>query len=197
MCYTEQPNKILTEEDQTLTKGWLLEERYINEQKVLHSSFVHGCVIRPAWVFGKRSKHFIQYFLQTLSKPSTITVTHPNRSYSEVHIDDLVQFYVLACECQSPETLIQSQIYNVSDTSHYTNMEIARAFTTSMNWNGQLVPEDECEEGKSELWKFQNRTVIVGSTKAEKMLGFKCKHKLMLNDVEILKNTCLAMNTIK
>ncbi len=74
-------------------------------------------------------------------------------------LDDLVQFYVSACECQSPEILIQSQIYNVSDTSHYTNMEIARAFTISMNWNGQLIPEDEYEEGKSEIWKFQNRKV--------------------------------------
>jgi nucleoside-diphosphate-sugar epimerase len=197
MCYAEQRNKILTEEDLTLTQGWVLQERHINEQKVLHSSFVYGCVIRPAWVYGKRSKHFIQYFLQTLNKPSTITVTHPNKSYSEVHIDDLVQFYVLACECQSPERLIRSQIYNVGDTSHYTNIEIARAFTASMNWNGQLVLEDECEEGKDERWKFRNRTIIVDSAKAEKNLGFKCKHKLMLDDVEILKNSCLARNTIK
>ena len=197
MCYAEQKDQILTEEDATLDEGWLLEERHINEQKVLHSSVVYGCVIRPAWVFGKRSKHFIQYFLQTLNHPSTITVTHPNKSYSEVHIDDIVRFYILACECSSPEVDLQSQIYNVADTSHYTNMEIARAFTASMNWQGRLIAEEDCEEGKDQRWKFRNRTVLVDSTKAKRMLGFECKHQLMLDDIEILKNSVLVRQMIQ
>ncbi|CAF4873068.1 unnamed protein product [Rotaria sp. Silwood1] len=196
MCYAEQLQKLLTEDDLTLTEGWLLHERHINEQKVLHSTNVYGCVIRPAWVYGKRSKHFNQYFLQTINKPATILVTHPNKSYSQIHIDDLVRFYVLACECSSPEIFIQSQIYNVADGSHYTNFEIARAFTKSMNWTGQLIPEDECEEEKSDRWKFRNRTILVDSTKAKNNFGFKCKHKLMLDDVEILKNSSLALYTI-
>lgn len=197
MCYAEGKDKILTEEDANLAEGWVLEERHINEQKVLRSSAVYGCVIRPAWVFGKRSKHFIQYFLQTLSNPSTMIIAHPNKSYSEVHIDDLVQFYILACECASPETTLQSQMYNVADASRYTNMEIARAFTAAMNWQGQLIAEEDCEEGKDELWKFRNRTVLVDSSKAQKMLGFQCKHKLMFDNIELLKTSCLARNMIQ
>jgi nucleoside-diphosphate-sugar epimerase len=196
MCYAEQANKYLTEDDLTLTEGWVLHERHINEQKVLNSSCVYGCVIRPGWVYGKRSKHFIQYFFQTLNNPSKILVTHPNKSYSQIHIDDLVRFYVMACECSSPETFIQSQIYNVADTSHYTNMEIARVLTKSMNWTGELILEDDIEEGKSDQWKFRNRTILVDSIKAEKNFGFKCKHKLMLDDTEILKASCLALHAI-
>ncbi|CAF4705367.1 unnamed protein product [Rotaria sp. Silwood2] len=98
----------------------------------------------------------------------------------------------MACECSSPEIIIQSQIYNIGNTNHYTNVDIARALTRSINWSGKLIAEDEREEGKSDQWKFRNRAILVDSTKAEKNFGFKCKHKLMLDDVEILKQSCLA-----
>ncbi|CAF1618519.1 unnamed protein product [Didymodactylos carnosus] len=195
MCYAEQTptTKLLTEEDRTLTDGWVIRDRVRNEQKVLENPFIYGCVIRPAWVYGKTSRHFIQYFLKTLENPSTILVTHPQISWSEIHIDDLVRFYQLVCE--SDPDLIRSQIFNVSDHSQYTNMEIARVYTQAMNWHGELI-EDHEEKEQSEQWKFCNRTILVDSSKATKILGFKCKHKLMLDDVKILKQTCLARHQI-
>jgi len=184
----EQP-KLLTEEDASAQGKWLVDVRIQNEQKLLTSPFVDGCVIRPGWVFGKRSGHFVEYFLQPLGdpSPSTIVVRHPQIRWSEIHVDDLVHFYLLACECTPDQ--IRSQKFNVADKSNYTNMEIARAFTSSVNWNGELI--EGKDDNESEQFKFRNRTVLVSSDKATKILGWKCKHKLMLDDVEILRDACL------
>ena len=49
--------------------------------------------MRPAYVFGKKSKHFYQYFKQSL-EGKVVVAGNPDIIWSEVHIDDLIRGYL-------------------------------------------------------------------------------------------------------
>ncbi len=80
-----------------------------------------GIVIRPAFVFGRRSAHFVPYFAAAHST-GKIKVAMPHVTWSELHIDDLVELYVRVCE--APHALVRGQIFNAADSSRNTNLQV-------------------------------------------------------------------------
>ena len=74
-------------------KSWYLSHKVHLHSNQIPKSDVIGTVIRPAYVFGKRSKHFYPYFKQAL-EGKVVVQGNPNIIWSEVHIDDLIAGYI-------------------------------------------------------------------------------------------------------
>ncbi len=111
--YPDAPGKLQTEEDST-DPSFFYKIRPLMEQTVINSTHVHGVVVRPAYVFvfvnwftfgrwGKKSRHFIDYFRQALEGKVCIK-GNPETMWSEVHIDGteesklIIQILLMATE---------------------------------------------------------------------------------------------------
>jgi nucleoside-diphosphate-sugar epimerase len=185
LVYPNSPNKVLDEEDATQTKGWLVSERVPFEQEILTSTHIYGVVVRPAFVFGKKSTHFAHYFEQA-KKGKVVVAGSKDVGWSEVHIDDLVDGYLRIVE--SVPLSVGGQIFNFADGSRNPNLLIAQRFAQFAGYEGTVEVDEKLAR------EFSNKTVFVDSRKAQRMLGWRPKHKLLLDQVEVLYRTWLAKN---
>jgi len=160
-----------------------VSERVPFEQEILMSPHIFGVVVRPAFVFGKRSTHFVNYFDQSI-KGKVVVPGNKDIGWSEVHIDDLVDGYRRIVE--SLPSNVGGQIFNFADGSRYTNFTIAQRFAQYAGYTGTVEVDEKLAR------EFSNKIVFVDSRKAQRMLGWQPKHKLLLDQVEVLYRTWLA-----
>jgi len=186
LVYPHTPDRALEEEDDTQSKGWLVSERTVFEQEVIKSDVVYGVVLRPSFVFGKKSSHFTQFFEQA-KKGKVVVAGSKDIGWSEIHIDDLADGYVKIAEA-SP-TVVSGQIFNFADASRYNNGQIAQKFARVAGFTGVIESDEKLAR------EFSNKTVYVESHKAQRLLGWRPKHRLLLDQVETLYRTWLAKNT--
>jgi len=185
LVYPHTPDRVLEEEDDTQSKGWLVSERTVFEQEVIKSDAVYGVVLRPAFVFGKKSSHFTQFFEQA-KKGKVVVAGSKDIGWSEIHIDDLADGYVKIAEA-SP-LVVSGQIFNFADSSRYTNGQIAHKFSRVAGFTGAIESDEKLAR------EFSNKTVYVESLKAQRLLGWRPKHRLLLDQVETLYRTWLVKN---
>jgi len=185
LVYPHSPNRVLDEEDEPQTKGWLVSERVPFEQIVVKSDKVFGVVIRPAFVFGRKSNHFIQYFEQ--AKKGKIVIAGPKDiGWSQIHIDDLIDGYLRIAE-SSPSN-VAGHIFNLADSSRYTNAMIAQRFASVAGYQGNIEVDEKLAR------EFSNKVVFVESQKAQRLLGWRPRHRLLLDQAELLYRSWLAKN---
>jgi len=173
--YPDSPNKVLEETDPVGAPVAFTGPRIELEKEVINSKEVVGVVVRPSFVYGKNSGHFYFYFGQA-HQGKVIVSGHPEVGWSEVHIDDLVDGYRRIVE--SPSSVVDGQIFNFSDDSRNTNMAIATSFSKAAGYTGEIFLE---ESPRPAL----NKTVFVDSRKANRLLGWVPKHRLMLDEVDL------------
>jgi len=167
-------------------KGWVVSERVQYEQEILKNESIFGVVVRPAFVFGKKSRHFIHYFDQAKKGKVVVAGSH-DIGWSEIHIDDLIDGYLIITE--SPPYRVGSQIFNFSDGSRFSNVQIAQKFATVAGFNGTIEVDEKLGR------EFSNKTIYVDNQKAQRILGWRPRHKLLLDQVELLYRTWLAKKT--
>jgi len=175
LCYPDKPNTIQFEADQAAPAG-LLKDRADHEQLVLSDPNVCGVVIRPSFVFGKKSTHFVGYFAQAHEKGS-VTVVMPDVSWSEVHIDDLVDLYVRVVE--APHSTVKAQIFNAADLSRNTNREIAKRFAAHVGLSSVV-------EDTKTVREMANKTTLIDCSKARRLLGWIPKHALLFDEIDVM-----------
>jgi len=173
LVYGHSTSKIFDENDlpQADATGFL-RERIMLEQQVITNPDIYGVVVRPSFVFGRKSRHFYPYFQQAL-QGRVIVSGPPHVSWSEIHIDDLVDFYVRVVE--AAPSVVAGHIFNLADMSRYTNLQIATAFAAVAGFTGRV----EIDEKSG--FEHMNKTVLVDSSKAMRLLGWRAKHPLLLD----------------
>jgi len=176
---------VQTEHDPVEPTG-IVKDRVNHEQLVLRSTDVCGVVIRPAFVYGKKTTHFMHHFESALTK-GKVVVTLPNVAWCEVHIDDLVDSYVRIVE--APQNVVRGEIFNVADSSHYTNLEIGTKF-------GAAVGCHNVEVDHKFVWEMGNKTVLVDSSKVRRAVGWVPKHPHMLEQLPIILSGWKGRNPI-
>ncbi|RUS16959.1 hypothetical protein BC937DRAFT_90603 [Endogone sp. FLAS-F59071] len=161
-----------------------LAARIHNERTVLHAEQstagkVIGVVVRPAYVYGRKSRHFYDYFDQAANNNEV--VGDPSIVWSEVHIDDLVAGYLLIAS--APNEDIASQAFHFADSSCNTNLEIAQAFAQAAGFQAQIRATST---SLGELAAVGQKIVVCSGKKAEEVLGWKPKKPEMLEEVDVM-----------
>ncbi|KAI9206850.1 uncharacterized protein BJ171DRAFT_494972 [Polychytrium aggregatum] len=164
------------------------QARLKNEDFVLNlhkTHQIHGIVVRPGYVFGKAQRHFYHYFDQALEGDVFIR-GRGSVAWSKIHIDDLVDGYlrILAAGDDLPGAAALSQVsgeaFNFSDGLVDTNFEIAKAFAALAGYDGPEPRED-----LSLTSPMADKSVIVSSEKAKRVLGWRVRHQGLLDEAHL------------
>jgi len=153
----------------------MLKIRHQNEREVIYSDIVNGVVLRPAFVYGGRSSHFVGFFKGAQS--GSITVEGPDTIWSEIHIHDLADAYLKIGE--AAPGVVGGQIFNIADDSRNTNRAIAIRFAQVAGYKGEIKEAPLANP-------FLGKTSIVDYRKATRLVGWIPKHKPLLDDAETL-----------
>jgi nucleoside-diphosphate-sugar epimerase len=152
-------------------------QRVENERLVLEAG---GLVLRPGCVYGRRGSLTSMWFASAAAGALEI-VGDGSARWALVHQDDLAEAYVAAAESGR-----SGQIFNVSDDSEATVMEMARSVAQVTGYAGAIrslpVPEAIQRFGPyAECLAYDQR---LDSGKAERVLGWKPGHAGFLAEVE-------------
>jgi len=185
LVYPDSPNKLLDENDPVGPAVAFTGPRTDLEQQVLALKTVAGVVVRPSFVFGKNTGHFIHYFAQ--AKQGKVVVSgNPEVGWSEVHIDDLVDGYRRIVE--SAPSVVDGQIFNFADDSRNSNLTIATAYARVAGYTGQISTTET-------PYPVFNRTVFVDYRKANRILGWVPNHRPLLDEVQLYFDSWKAKQT--
>jgi len=159
-----------------------------NEQRVLKSTVVNGVVVRPAFVFGKKSKHFVNFFADALSGKIVLT-NGGDIKWSEVHIDDLVDGYKRIVE--APPSVVSGQIFHFADDSRYSLLQIAETFGRVAGYKGDIVIAPTTNR-----MLRREKSVLVDYRKAQRILGWTPRHRPMLDEAELYFSHWKALHNV-
>jgi nucleoside-diphosphate-sugar epimerase len=152
--------------------------RVENERLVLEAG---GLALRPGCVYGRQGSLTSMWFAGAAAGALEI-VGDGSARWALVHQDDLAQAYIAAAESSRC-----GEIFNVSDPSESTVMEMAQSVARVTGYSGAIsslpVPEAIRKFGAfAECLAYDQR---LDSGKAERVLGWRPRHAGFLAEVEI------------
>ena len=158
----------------------LVAWRPAHEQLVLRAGAVRGLVIRPGCVYGGAGGLTAPWF----AKPGEAAVVGDGRQrWTMVHVDDLADAYVRAAESG-----LAGEIFNVTDRSRFTVLELATAAARAAGYKGEIRPLPLAEARKT-MGDFADALALnqhLDSGKAVRLLGWQPRHGGFLDEVEAL-----------
>jgi len=166
----------------------LVAWRPAHEQLVLGASGVRSIVIRPGCVYGGAGGLTAPWF----AKPGGEAVVGDGRNrWTMVHLDDLADAYVRAAE----SSLGGGEIFNVTDRSRFTVLELATAAARAVGYKSEISPLPLAEARKT-MGDFADALALsqhVDSGKAVRLLGWQPRHGGFLDEVEVLYRAWKAL----
>jgi nucleoside-diphosphate-sugar epimerase len=171
-----------------------LLQRQQFEEKVLANKDVHGCVIRPGWVYGGDGGPYLgMFFGLDPAAPSLKIVGRRDRRWSWVHVDDLAEAYVSAVK--KGAKVVGGELFNVAPFDNPTYEEIVLAAAASAGWKGtQVVYEAAAATEKAQQFEVN---VIVNAAKARNVLGWEARHIGFLAEMDLYYQNWLAAKDSK
>ena len=174
----------------------LVAWRPAHEQLVLRAGGVRGLVIRPGCVYGGAGGLTARWFAEpaaAMRSPSPLVergsggeaavVGDGRQRWTMVHVDDLADAYVRAAESG-----LAGEIFNVTDRSRFTVLELATAAARAAGYKGEIRPLPLAEARKT-MGDFADALAVnqhVDSGKAVRLLGWQPRHGGFLDEVEVL-----------
>jgi nucleoside-diphosphate-sugar epimerase len=157
----------------------LVAWRPAHEELVLRASGVRSLVIRPGCVYGGAGGLTAPWF----AEPGGEAVVGDGRNrWTMVHLDDLADAYVRAAESG-----LAGEIFNVTDRSRFTVLELATAAARAAGYKGEISPLPLAEARKT-LGDFADALALnqhLDSGKAVRLLGWQPRHGGFLDEVEV------------
>jgi nucleoside-diphosphate-sugar epimerase len=156
----------------------LVAWRPAHEELVLRASGVRSIVIRPGCVYGGAGGLTAPWF----AKPGEAVVGDGRNRWTMVHLDDLAAAYVRAAESG-----LGGEIFNVTDRSRFTVLELATAAARAAGYKGEISPLPLAEARKA-LGDFADALALnqhLDSGKAVRLLGWQPRHGGFLDEVEV------------
>src|SRR6266436_9156975 len=169
----------MVDETRPLNPIKLVAWRPAHEQLVLRAGGVRGLVIRPGCVYGGAGGLTAPWF----AKPGEAVVGDGRQRWTMVHVDDLADAYVRAAESG-----LAGEIFNVTDRSRFTVLELATAAARAAGYTGEIRPLPLAEARKT-MGDFADALAInqhVDSGKAVRLLGWQPRHGGFLDEVAVL-----------
>lgn len=163
--------------DPVRLKPW----RPAHESLVLNASRVRGIVIRPGCVFGRRGGLTGLWFKGPSEGKSPLIVGDGRQRWTMIHVDDLAFGYVKAVESGR-----SSEVFNFTDRSRYTVMEMATAAAGAAGYKGPIetVPLAEAAKTFGLFAECLTLDQHVDSRKAVRMLGWQPRHSGFVDEVD-------------
>jgi nucleoside-diphosphate-sugar epimerase len=168
----------------------LVAWRPAHEQLVLGAGGggVRSIVIRPGCVYGGAGGLTAPWFAAAMRSPSPLVERGSGgeagrNRWTMVHLDDLADAYVRAAESG-----LSGEIFNVTDRSRFTVLELATAAARAAGYKGE-IPLLPLAEARKTMGDFADALALnqhVDSGKAVRLLGWQPRHGGFLDEVEVL-----------
>jgi nucleoside-diphosphate-sugar epimerase len=171
----------LVDETTPLAPIGIVAWRPANEQLVLEGSGIRGLVIRPGCVYGGRGGLTEAWFASGSAAKAPTVVGDGRNRWAMVHMDDLAEAYLRAAESG-----LAGEIFDVSDRSRATVLEMATAAARAAGYQGEVRPTPLTEARKA-MGDFAEALALnqhVDARKAVRLLGWQPRHGGFLDDVE-------------
>ncbi len=157
-------------------------DRMVDEQLVLQASGLRGLVIRPGCVYGGPGGLTAPWFADpSAGKPPTVVGDGRNR-WTMVHADDLADAYLRA-----GESGLGGEIFDISDRSRATVLEMAGAAARAAGYRGEISPLPLAEARKT-MGDFAEALALnqhLDARKAVRLLGWQPRHGGFLDEADL------------
>jgi nucleoside-diphosphate-sugar epimerase len=159
------------DESAAFETAYLLPWRAATEKRVLESSGpqLRGLVVRPGCVYGGRGGLTGYWFSGAQKDAAAPILGEGTNRWAMIHVDDLAALYVRLAESN-----LRAELFNVTDRSRFTVLEMAAAASTAAGAGGkvrQLSPK-EAEKAYGGMAKGMALDQHVDSSKAARLLGW-------------------------
>jgi len=172
----------LVDETAPLNPTRLVAWRPAHEQIVLQASAVRGIVLRAGDVYGGPGGLTAPWFAEpSRGKPPLVVGDGRNR-WPMVHVADLADVYVRAAESGRA-----GEIFNVTDRSRFTALEMATAAARTAGYAGEVrsVPLAEARKTLGDFADALAQNQHVDARKAVRLLGWQPQHGGFLDEVGV------------
>lgn len=164
----------LADETSSLQPPSVVQWRPEHERMVLEASGIHGLVVRPGCVYGKRAGLTAAWF-KTARDGHLTMVGDGKNHWTMVHVDDLADGYL-----RLAESGLSGEIFNFTDRSRHTVLEMAEAVARITGYHGDIRTVQPTEPLMQAMALDQH----VDSRKAVRLLGWQPRHGGFVDDVE-------------
>ncbi len=151
-----------------------------HEQLVLQASAVRGLVMRPGDVYGGRGGLTAPWFADPSAGKAPTVVGDGRSRWPMVHVDDVADAYLRAAESG-----LSGEVFNVSDWSRATALEMATAAARVAGYRGEIRPLPLAEARRT-MGDFADALALnqhVDARKAVRLLGWQPRHGGFLDGV--------------
>lgn len=157
-----------------------IAERPRSEKMVLEAPGVRGIVLRPGCVYGRQGSLTSIWFESAVKEKAIRVVGDGSGRWASVHLDDLGDAYVRAIERGAA-----GEIYNVTDRSRATVLEMAQAVARVTESSGRIesVPVAEAAKKMGTLAECLALDQYVDARKAVTRLGWQPRHGGFVDEV--------------
>jgi len=160
----------------------LVAWRPAHEQLVLQASGVRGLVIRPGCVYGGPGGLTAPWFADASAGKQPTIVGDGRSRWTMVHADDLADAYLRA-----GESGLGGEVFDVSDRSRATALEMATAAARAAGYRGEIRPVPLAEAAKA-MGDFAAALALnqhVDARKAVRLLGWQPRHGGFLDEADL------------
>src|SRR5438132_7365986 len=160
----------------------LVAWRPAHEQLVLRASGVRGLVIRPGCVYGGPGGLTAPWFADASAGKQPTVVGDGRSCWTMVHADDLADAYLRA-----GESSLGGEVFDVSDRSRATALEMATAAARAAGYRGEIRPVPLAEAAKA-MGDFAAALALnqhVDARKTVRLLGWQPRHGGFLDEADL------------
>ena len=111
---------------------------------VLDAPGVRGLVLRPGCVYGRQGSLTALWFESAVKEKAIRIIGDGSNRWANVHLDDLGDAYVRAVESG-----LSGEIFNVTDRSRATVLEMAQAVARVTGYSGKIETTPVAEAAKA------------------------------------------------
>ena len=160
----------------------LVAWRPAHEQLVLQAKAVRGQVIRPGCVYGGRGGLTGGWFEAAAAGKAPTVVGSGHNRWTMVHVDDLADAYVRAAESG-----LAGEVFDVTDRSRATVLELATAAARAAGFQGELRPVP-LGEARRTMGDFADALALdqhIDARKAVRLLGWQPRHGGFVDEADL------------
>ncbi len=172
----------LVDETDPLKPIKLVAWRPAHEQLVLQAKAVRGLVIRPGCVYGGRGGLTGAWFEAAAAGKAPTVVGSGHNRWTMVHVDDLADAYVRAAESG-----LAGEVFDVTDRSRATVLELATAAARAAGFQGELRPVP-LGEARRTMGDFADALALdqhVDARTAVRLLGWQPRHGGFVDEADL------------
>lgn len=160
----------------------LVAWRPAHEEAVLNAANVHGVVIRPGCLYGKRGGLTGAWFNGAVHDGALRVVGDGSNRWAMVHADDVADAYLRVAEQG-----VANEVFNLTDDSRTPMRDMVEAVARVTGYKGQIqyIPK---EEAAKQMGGFAEALALdqqIEAGKATRILGWQARHTGFVDNADL------------